>query len=250
MIDKVGDTAWLGWRYAALTRGKDNGNSSDHSTSNDDGFFVRHVADFLEVVVIDVATRKVGISGASVLACLNNTFTRFGTRETPAELVAELHRSLMARLDQQVGARAAACALIVRANPEGIITWAHAGDAAFLLHRPQTWYRRSRLRLLNERHHIGPALTNCIGTRRDSTGLRVDEGQLRMRSGERLLACSDGVFHSAMPIKKLRFWLDAHQHQQALRTTADLVAKIECEARLTQPHPDDSTLVVIERMKP
>lgn len=233
--------AWLGWRYAAATHGKD----SDCSHPNDDAWLVRCAPAHLSIGTLDVATQKRGINGIEIQAAIVEAFAGSSLNASPAEIISAAHARLAAELARRQ-ARGVSCLMIVQLNNDGYCTWAHVGDAALLLYRPISLWRRSRLKLLNTRHRLGHGLTQSVGIA-SPRGPRIEEGGFKTSTGDRLLLATDGVFHDSMRLPMLKRWLDEHHRQRHLLLPADLVRKIETEARFTQPQPDDSTLVIVER---
>lgn len=236
--------AWLGWRYAAATHGKDQ--SPDCLPEpNDDAWLVRCSPAHLSVAIADVATQKRGITGVEIQTAIIEAFAGSSLNATPAEMISIAHARLAAELARR-GARGVSCLMIARLDRDGNCSWAHVGDAVLLLYRPTTLWRRSRLKMLNTRHRRGHGLTQSVGIA-SPRGPRIEEGGFKTSTGDQLLLASDGVFHDSMRLPMLKRWLDEHHRQRHLLLPADLVRKIETEARFTQPQPDDSTLVIVER---
>ena len=241
--DSTDEGAHLGWRYAAITRAKTI--CGERSESNDDLWLIRYGPDHLNVAVIDVASNKRGISGIEVQEILESAFRETSVHASPAEVIALAHAHLAAERARRQ-AQGVACFMIARLARDGEVLWAHVGDAALCRWRPQTWWRRSGLGLLNARHRQGQGLTQSVGTRA-AAGPRIEEGCFKARPGERLLLASDGVFHDAIGLKVLKRWIDAHHRSRGELLPIDLVRKVESEARFTQLHADDSTLLLVER---
>ncbi len=239
----AGEGACYGWRWAGLSCAKRA--DEDSQPLNDDTWLVRHDHARLDLALVDVATQKRGITGQQLQTTIATAFTEAGTHDSPAEILAAAHHRLLDQLSA-AEARGAACLMVVRLAADGSCLWAHAGDAVLIHWQAPSKWRGSRVRLLNNRHRQGHGLTHGVGIQRPS-GVQFEEGMLALDNGDRLLMMSDGVYHDAMTPETIQHWVDAHEQVIDTRLPADLVRKIEAEARFSQPRPDDSTLVVIER---
>lgn len=239
----AGEGACYGWRWAGLSCAKRA--DEDSQPVNDDTWLVRHDHARLDLALVDVATQKRGITGQQMQATIATAFAGAGTHDSPAEILAAAHHRLLDQLSA-AEARGAACLMVVRLAADGSCLWAHAGDAVLIHWQARSKWRGSRVRLLNNRHRQGHGLTHGVGIQRPS-GVQFEEGMLTLDNGDRLLMMSDGVYHDAMTPETIQHWVDAHEQVIDSRLPADLVRKIEAEARFSQPRADDSTLVVIER---
>ena len=245
---QIVEDAWLDWRYAAASTAK-SPDSGEVVSFNDDASLAHHVTDALYLGVVDVATRKSGITGAEIQAAINSALASASSKASPAEIIGAAHCHLSSELGRR-SAQGGACLLIVRATSDGTIQWAHTGDGVVLHWKaPRWWTSASRLELLNTRQRQGHGLVYCVGMRRVPTPL-IEEGSLIVRPGDRLLIASDGIFHDAMRLSHLKRWIDAYERNAMAGLTSDLVRKIDVEARLSEPSPDDRTVVVLERSRP
>lgn len=234
-------SARFGWRYAATTRAKE----SQLPEPNDDAWLVRFGQEHLDMALVDVATHKRGITGLQIQEIIGKTFNEMSFHATPSEIIAETHVRLANELSLRQ-ANGVACLLIVRLARNGNCQWAHVGDAVLLRWQAPNLWRRSKLDLLNTRHRRGQGLTQSVGTQ-SKNGPCIEEGSFVAGRGDKLLLASDGVFHDAIQLKTIKTWVDTHHQYRELALQSDLVRKVETEARLSQPHPDDSTLILIER---
>jgi serine/threonine protein phosphatase PrpC len=243
---QFGDGACFGWRYAAISRPK-----QEHGVEpgpNDDHWLTRRGGkSHWYAAVIDVATNKVGIDGIDIQSAIQKGFARANANASPAEIVAAAHAAVARELARK-RARGVACFMVARLGQNGECLWAHVGDAVILRYQPQTWWRRSRLRLLNSRHRRGQGLTESVGMTAPR-GPRIEEGAFMAAPGERVLLCSDGVHHDEMTLTQIKRWIDAYDRRGDELMASDLAQKIEAEARYTQPHADDTTIVVLERSR-
>lgn len=242
---KTKENAWLGWRFCAMTSPKSTISDDAPSLQNDDTYLIRCTPDALELWAIDVATRKSGTDGDAIHSVIEQVSRSASTHAAPSEVIAEAHRSLTAYLERR-NARGAAALVCVRLGRDGQVLWAHAGDPALIHWRPANiWSSESRMRLLNTRQREGNGLLQCVGMQRAVTPL-VEEGAFRLKQNERLFLLTDGVFHDAMQLGKLKRWVDAYDRLGASSLPSDLARKIDTEARMSQPHADDRTLIVVE----
>lgn len=243
ILPAAGEGAAHGWRWAAISRAKED--SRCPPGANDDMWRVRVVSGQLWAAICDVATHKRGISGADIHAIIDTALYGASEYASPTEIIVEAHSLLTAELASRQAA-GVACLFLLMLTAQGECRFAHVGDSVALRWQPQNWWRRSRLSLVNSRHRRGHGLTQSVGARAPG-GPRIEEGVFFARPGERILLATDGVFHDAMTLPRMKSWVDAHERRSDQCLPFDLVRKVEAEARFGQPQADDSTLLLLER---
>lgn len=242
ITQRVLQHAALGNRFAGVTRAK-----CQHAEprENDDRVQARILPDAVLLGLTDIATTKSGVRGADMHRPIAAALQAAERYHTSAEIVLSAHDRLTEML-LSVGGRGVACFAVARVDAQGCCHWAHVGDTVLLHYRAQTWWRRSSLVQLNTRHRKGHGLTQCIGSRA-AAGPRIEEGRLTLAPRDQVLLASDGVLHDDMRLPQIKRWLDANAATAGLRLPMELCSRLEAEARLTQPHPDDTGLLVLER---
>lgn len=227
----------LGLEALAFTTG---GNSRH---PNEDGILIQEAENLL-LALADETSRKVGVGSGDALSIVMERIRK--SRGTPATLLSTAHMALRKRLGE-IGThcRVGVSAIAVEFKPAGRFNWASVGDCSVVQWKCERWWHRQSIRRQNPLHRdMNGQLTQALGT---ESMPRAEAGNGTLHRGDMLLIGSDGVFHEKFDLLSAMTWIEANKSRPDA-TMEELAYKLHSEARLTQPVPDDSSLILIRKI--
>jgi PPM family protein phosphatase len=129
-------------------------------------------------------------------------------------------------------------------QPDGV-HWVHVGDSRFYLLRESRVQARThdhadtfRVETIDKGSAVRAGLTRCLGGRQQPPPLTAGPST-RLRDGDLLLLCSDGLWNPLSDDELLRILLPAADLQQAVNRLADMA-----QSR-AHPHSDNITALAL-----
>lgn len=235
------------WQWAARSSAKgvlDSADDGGAGPPNGDCFAVRDDGNVTSLMIVDVTSRKSGITDREVQAPLLMAFNSAAAGSAPAAVIFDAHAALSAKLNA-FGALAGACIIVAQLHPEGLVRYAAIGDSSVLLIRGNADYGfNNKSPRLNSLQHQGNSLTQYAGK---PGAIVVEEGEIVVGERDMLGLASDGVAHGGIDLKSMRASWTKYRAVHQVLPLEQYVRKLDFDASLTAPHPDDRTIVVATR---